>query len=126
MARILIIEDDEMVRYSLRITLENAGHDVFEASDGSEGVDACRAMLASKESIDLVITDILMPEKDGYDTIKDIKALRPDMKIVAISGGGGIDPNLFLKMSEIIGADKIIAKPFSAKDLLKNVNYCLT
>ena len=82
MSRILIIEDDEHVRGMLRKMLERIGYDVFDAPDGKEGLDFYR-----NTPVDLVITDILMPEKEGIQTIMELRREFPDVKIIAISGG---------------------------------------
>ncbi len=128
MARILLIEDEEMVRYSLRCALENDGHEVFEATDGEDGVTRFRELAAAPNPADIVITDILMPKKHGYDAISEIRDISPDTKIIAISGGGGgeFDPKAFINMSGFLGADKILAKPFSSEEFLAAVNDCLT
>ena len=99
MARILLIEDEEMVRFSLRRALEEEGHDVFEASDGKEGVSEFKRMIASSMPTDVVITDIIMPDKHGYATIAEIREISPDAKIIVVSGGGGVDPTVFLDIS---------------------------
>ncbi|MDA1090112.1 MAG: response regulator [Proteobacteria bacterium] len=127
MARILLIEDEEMVRYSLRCALEDDGHEVFEASDGDGGVSLFKEMANAPTPADIVITDILMPKKHGYDTISEIKGLSPTVKIIAISGGGGnnFNPKAFRDMSDFLGADHVLSKPFSAKDFLSAVNDCL-
>ena len=125
MARILLIEDDEMVRFALRLALEEEGHNVVEASDGKKGVSEFKSMTAGSMPTDVVITDILMPEKHGYETIAEIQGITPDAKIIAISGGGGVDPKAFLNISKTLGIEQILAKPFSVKDLFDAVNNCL-
>lgn len=127
MARILLIEDEEMVRYSLRCALEQDGHEVFEASDGEDGISRFKELAKDTNPADIVITDILMPKKHGYDTIAEIRDISPAMKIIAISGGGSgnFDPKAFRDMSNFLGADRILSKPFSAEDFLSAVNDCL-
>ena len=92
MARILIIDDEEKFRKMLRQMLERAGHEVVEAPDGKEGVKLYREKLT-----DLIITDIFMPEKEGIQTIKELKRDFPEAKIIAISGGGRNGLFYFLK-----------------------------
>ena len=125
MARILLIEDEEMVRFALRLALEVEGHDVFEASDGKEGVSEFKSMIAGSMPTDVVITDILMPKKHGYETIAEIQGISPDAKIIAISGGEGADPKVFLDISKALGVEQILAKPFTNEDLYDAVNKCL-
>ena len=125
MARILLIEDEELVRFSLRRVLEEAGHDVFEASDGEEGVSEFKSMITESMPTDVVITDILMPIKHGYETIAEIQGISPDAKIIAISGGEGVDPKVILDISKTLGVEQILAKPFALEDLFDAVNSCL-
>ena len=82
MARILVIDDEPLARYTIREVLESAGHSVVEAENGSKGLD-----IYEFQNVDLTITDILMPEKDGVQTIQEFKSLRADGKIIAIAGG---------------------------------------
>jgi CheY-like chemotaxis protein len=84
MARILLIDDDEPVRTTLRLTLEHFGHTVIEARDGTEGL-----ALFQHANADLVITDIVMPEKDGLEVLRELRRMHPSVKIIAISGPGG-------------------------------------
>ncbi len=125
MARILLIEDEEIVRFSLRYALEQGGHEVFEAADGEEGVTQFKMMNADPQPADVVVTDLLMPKKHGYDTIAEIRAISPKAKIIAISGGGEVDPKIFLDISGFLGADKMLPKPFSSEQLLSAVEGCL-
>ena len=127
MAKILLIEDEEMVRYSLRCALESEGHEVFEAIDGEDGVSQFKQLATALDPADIVITDILMPKKHGYDAISDIRDISPETKIIAISGGGGSDfnPKAFMDMSGLLGGDRILAKPFSSDEFLSAVNDCL-
>jgi CheY-like chemotaxis protein len=125
MARILLIEDEELVRVSLRRVLEVQGHEVFEAADGEEGITEFRTMVRKFKASDVVITDILMPEKDGYETITEIREIMPAAKIIAISGGGNVNPQVLLDISAVLGADRVLSKPFSTEEFLDAVNYCL-
>ncbi|MBI2978458.1 MAG: response regulator [Rhodospirillales bacterium] len=125
MARVLLIEDEELVRVSLRRVLEGQGHEVFEAADGEEGVAEFRSMAKVFKASDVVITDILMPVKDGHDTITEIKEITPNAKIIAISGGGNVNPKVFLDISSALGADRVLSKPFSTEEFLDAVNHCL-
>ena len=87
MSRILIIEDEESIRKMLKKLFEISGHSVLEAPDGETGCQIYR-----NEKPDIIITDIFMPEKEGLETIKEIKRDFPDIKIIAISGGGSKNP----------------------------------
>ena len=121
MARILIIDDEESNIFTLREILEFAGHDVVDASNGNEGI-----ALQKKSPFDLVITDIIMPEKEGIETIIDLKRDYPDLKVIAISGGGGNCNDDILKKAEDSGANRQLAKPFGEDALLEVVNGCLS
>lgn len=120
MARILIIDDDASVRLTLRSTLEAVGHVVTEAADGSEGIEQFIA-----ESSELVITDILMPNKEGLETIMNLRKIKRNLRIVAISGGGRIKAVDFLEAAKDLGADAVLKKPFHMADLLNVVDSCL-
>ncbi|MEO5957891.1 MAG: response regulator [Opitutaceae bacterium] len=85
MARILLIDDDDDVRTVLRLTLIHFGHTVIEARNGREGLE-----LFAEARPELVITDIVMPEKEGLEVIIELRAHRPPVKIIAISGGGRV------------------------------------
>ena len=117
MARILIIDDDNQFRVMLRIMLENAGHkDIVEAENGHIGMKLIR-----KDHFDLVITDIIMPDKDGIETIMETKKEFPAIKIIALSGGGKIGPDSYLVMAGHLGADKTLVKPFQQSELIDAV-----
>lgn len=118
MPNVLVIEDDEAVRYSLEMVLKSMGHDVGVAANGIEGVALCQ-----KQVFDLVITDLIMPEKDGVETILELKLQMPDLKIIAISGGGKyVD---IMETTYKLGADCALTKPFSVNDLSECVNRVL-
>ena len=106
--RILVVDDDFHIRESLRIKLEQAGHTVRLAPDGAEAVKFLK-----REVFDIVVTDILMPDKDGFELIGDIRRKWPKVRIVAISGGGRIGTEQLLVAASGLGADAVIAKPFS-------------
>lgn len=120
MARILLIDDEDLVRSTLRYALERAGHGVSEAGNGREGMSALEG-----GDIDLVITDILMPEMEGIETIRAAKKARPDLKVIAMSGAavGAVD---FLHLAARLGADEVLRKPFGARALIEAVERCLT
>jgi CheY-like chemotaxis protein len=113
MAKILIIDDEKPVREALEAVAAAAGHVTRSAADGRQGM----AEFISFQP-DLVITDMLMPEKEGIETIADLRKLRPTLPILAISGGGRVGNLSFLKMAERFGATRTLAKPFSASVLM--------
>ena len=94
--------------------LRRAGYEVVEASNGIEGLRLYR-----EKRPHLVITDIVMPKKEGLETILDLKREDPQLKIIAISGGGRVGPESYLDIAEGFGADRILAKPFDSKELLE-------
>jgi CheY-like chemotaxis protein len=124
MARILVVDDEEPARFTIRDMLESAGHEVDEATNGNEAISS-----QSANPFHLIITDIIMPEKGGMKTIIELKRDYPDLKIIAITGGGQTKDLDFvctiLKRAYGFGADKILAKPFSKEQLLERVNDCL-
>ncbi len=121
MARILIIDDEPNVRSMLRRMLHQAGHQVSEASNGAEGIDSYE-----RDPPDLIITDILMPEKEGIETIIALHRADPDLPIIAISGGGRSGDAGFLSSAEKLGARHTLSKPFRADQLLSAVSECLS
>lgn len=114
--KILVIEDDELVRQYLVELLERQGYDVVAACDGQEGVEACR-----DSGTHLVITDIIMPEKDGIEAILELRRDNPGIKVIAISGGGRGQPEDYLNSARLLGADLALAKPFTNQDLLSAI-----
>ncbi len=120
MSKILVIDDDVIVRETIVQILESDGYDVVSAEDGRRGVALFRS-----EQPDLVITDIIMPEKEGIQTIMEIRGTRPDAKVIAISGGGRIGNTDFLKIARLLGAADVISKPFDPDDFLSRVGRCL-
>ena len=116
MGRILVIEDEDQMRKLLRQVLEEAGHEVAEASDGLEGIRLYR-----ENPADLIITDMIMPKKEGMEIILDLKLEFPDVKIIAISGGGRVGPEPYLQVAEGFGAERVFTKPFHIKELLEAV-----
>ncbi len=121
MAKILVIDDDEQIRAMLRQLLEKQGYEVFIASDGVEGLKLFR-----KESIDLIITDIIMPEKEGIETIRELVNEFPDVKIIAMSGGGRIGPEAYLRMAKGFGASHTFTKPIDLKELSEAVKKLIS
>ena len=106
MQKILVIDDNVVVRNTIVQLLEGEGYQVVSAEDGRRGLNVFRA-----EKPDLVITDIIMPEKEGIETIRDIRDACPNAKIIAISGGGRIGNTDFLRIARQLGASDVISKP---------------
>jgi CheY-like chemotaxis protein len=120
MKHILLVEDDEGLRSLLRISLEKLGHAVTEARDGKEAV-----ALFNKGPVDLVVTDLMMPEKEGLETIRELRRGHPELKIIAMSGGGRTNARDVLKAAKLFGATTVFSKPFSAADLQNEVEKLL-
>lgn len=112
MARILVIDDDSEVRSMLAEMLRRAGHEVEQGSDGR-----IVAKVMREKAIDIVITDIIMPEKEGLETIKELRQEFPGVKIIAISGGGRIGSRSYLSMAKAFGAQRTLEKPFSHDEM---------
>lgn len=106
MQKILVIDDNVVVRNTIVQMLETEGYQVVSAEDGRRGLNMFRT-----ERPDLVITDIIMPEKEGIETIRDIREECANAKIIAISGGGRIGNADFLRIARQLGASDVIAKP---------------
>ena len=130
MANILVVDDEESVRVSLRMVLTAAGHKVTEACNG---LVADRKL--EENSYDLVVTDIIMPDKEGIELISDIAKLYPDVKVIAITGGGPrrnltgqkmMGTGVILSTASMLGADDTLDKPFSPDELIESVDACLS
>lgn len=121
MAKILVIDDDEQMRVMLEEMLKRANHEVVLACDGNEG------MALYKESpTDVIITDLVMPNKNGIDLILDMQIQFPDAKVIAISGGGGVAGRFdYLAVSKMLNAGPILKKPFTWKELQDAVDEVL-
>ena len=108
----LLIDDDDRVRKTVALMLQAFGHEVREADSGITGLRQFDA-----DRPDLVITDIIMPDMEGVETISEIKRLNPSMKIIAMSGGGRIKNTDFLKLAKSAGAAVTLNKPFDDEEL---------
>ena len=120
MAHILVIDDDPWIIKIFKQILETEGHTVDTAADGQEGIDIFRNTPA-----DLVLTDMVMPVKDGLKTIMELDKEFPNIKIIAISGGGVIEPDRYLTLAKSIGTKQTLTKPITKEDLIKAVNEVL-
>jgi len=120
MANILVTDDEELVRFTIREMLEAHGHVVSEAKDGNELIAHC-----NQHATDIVVTDIIMPEKEGIESIIELKQDRPEIKVLAISGGGRTKNMDFLDVAKQFGANGVLAKPFTEEELIEAINELL-
>jgi DNA-binding response OmpR family regulator len=121
MKSILVIDDDQDVRSCIRNILEQSGYSVLVAENGSVGIGIFR-----HNPVDLVIVDLFMPEKEGIETIIELRKGYADLKILAISGGiPGYGPDHFLHIAQKLGADSSLDKPFNMQQLLSKVRILL-
>jgi len=118
--RILVIDDDEQMRVLLRQVMEWSGFTVDDAENGRKGMQIQR-----RQPADLVVTDLIMPEQEGLETISLLKKEFPAVKIVAISGGGRIGPEAYLPAARELGADLVFSKPFDVKEFVAAVRGLL-
>ncbi|MFP4458725.1 MAG: response regulator [Candidatus Zixiibacteriota bacterium] len=120
MASILIVDDEIEIRRMLRQMLEREGYTIYDAGDGEKAIQVYK-----NNDIDLVITDIIMPVKEGIITIFELRNEYPDVKIIAISGGSRVRPSTYLETAEAFGAIKTLVKPLDRKVLLKTIEEVL-
>jgi DNA-binding NtrC family response regulator len=120
MARILIVDDDPWVIKIFQQILEAEGHEIITAGNGQEGLNQFRQSPTS-----LVITDMVMPVKDGLKMIMELERESPKVPVIAISGGGVIDAERYLTLAESIGTRMTLTKPVSKQDLIDAVNAAL-
>ncbi|MCC6157569.1 MAG: response regulator [Deltaproteobacteria bacterium] len=121
MAKIVVIDDEESIRTLLARILAHANHQVRTAANGKAGF-----RLLKDESADLVITDILMPEMDGLEVLMELRQLYPDLRFIAISGGGDHRVLTHLITAKRLGAVRTLSKPFEIDDLLHAVDETLS
>jgi len=121
MHRILVIDDDHQLRAMLKQFLERNGYEVLDAPNGAEGIRTF-----GKHGADLIITDLIMPEKEGIEIIMELSHSFPDVKIIAISGGGRVRPDGYLKMAKELGAARTFTKPLDREKLIEAVQDLLT
>jgi DNA-binding NtrC family response regulator len=117
---ILIIDDDPDIRRLLKGALEKDQHEILEAADGNEGMRRWRA-----GNPDLVITDLVMPEKDGLDTLFEMISLDPAVKVIAMTGGSWREAVDRLHDARLFGAVRTVAKPFTLSEMLRVVGEVL-
>jgi len=117
MARILVIDDDAQIRRMLCRMLQQKGYEVSNAADGAEGLRLFR-----QEPFDLVLTDLIMPEKEGIEMIIELKSEFPDVNIIAMSGGARMGPDAYLQLADSLGAQRTFSKPIDRAELLSAIH----
>ena len=120
MAHVLVMDDEEELRRVLVRALERAGHEVSGAENGADGLREIKA-----HAVDLVVTDLVMPEMDGLEFMRELGRLRPGTRVIAISGGGIWDKASLLAVAGMLGAVKTLSKPFELGEFLKLVDEVL-
>ncbi len=112
MALVMIVDDDQQILRLLAEIIEKEGHQIVSAEDGEQAFQQFQ-----KHPIDLVITDLLMPNKEGLELIQELRSIRPELKIIAYSGGGQMKPDNYLDFAKGMGADRVFSKPIPIKEL---------
>ena len=121
MKRILLVDDVPAVRLSIRAALEAIGYQVLEAADGKEALD-----LLGSQAVDLIVTDLWMPNLDGVELLKRLRATNANIRVIAISGGGMRKPiDVSAALAQTWGADAVLYKPFDNDDLVNEFNRLL-
>ncbi len=120
MAQILVIDDEPLSRGFMATCLRRAGHTVIDAGDGAEGLSKLRTT-----PIDVVVTDIFMPGRDGIEVVRELRSRRPRLPVVAVSGGSRLLGEDFLPTARALGAAATLGKPFSGADLVGIVGSLL-
>jgi DNA-binding NtrC family response regulator len=122
MPKILLADDEEVLRSLLTIMLETDGHEVKAVVNGME---VLKAVVKEDVPFDLLITDLIMPEREGIETIMELRKKHPSLKIIAMSGGGRSGADGYLKLALKLGAAAILEKPFDRQELLDTVRKVL-
>jgi len=120
MTSILLVDDDEQLRTMLSVVLRRAGYEVQVAIDGIEAGNSYRS-----HPSDLIITDLIMPEKEGLEIIRELHKDYPQAKIIAMSGGGRTGTMNYLKLAQAFGAQEVLEKPFSHQEILEAIRRVL-
>lgn len=120
MPKILVVDDNETFRTALCMTLEKWGYDVQQAADGREALTQQHATPS-----EILLTDLIMPDKEGLETIQDFRRQHPNVVIIAMSAGGRMDAKDMLKMARQFGASQTLSKPFSQTELEDAINLAL-
>lgn len=117
MKKILVIDDEQLIRTFLKTTLEHAGYEVKEAANGDEGLHLYYTFAPQ-----LIITDIVMPDKDGIELIIEIRKTDTSVKFIAISGGGYVTADKYLTLAKALDIDTCLQKPIAIDDIVTAVN----
>lgn len=120
MPRILVVDDDDQFRRMVQRTLERAGYEVDAAANGEEALTRFE-----RRPADLVLTDLVMPEKEGLETIVALRRIWASPRIIAMSGGGRGSPEEYLGAARVLGVSATLEKPFATRDLLAAVRRVL-
>ena len=120
MSSILLVDDDDELLAMLSKVLTHAGYQVQEASDGEQAIK-----FYGSHPTDLVITDLVMPEKEGIQLIVELRRLNSKVKIIAISGAGESLLEEYLNLAKVLGAQRVLAKPFSEQEILETISEVL-
>lgn len=118
MAKVLVIDDEKKFRATLKEVLESVGHEVNLAEDGNQGIK----MFAEKP-IDLIIIDLIIPDKERLELISEIKKIDPDSKIIAMYGGGSSGTTTYSQCAKRLGAQLALQKPFSTNELHEKIEF---
>jgi CheY-like chemotaxis protein len=116
MAKVLIVDDDYEMCSLMRSWLIKAGHDITEAHDGEEAIEAQK-----RDPAEIVVLDLIMPVKEGIETMSILRRDYPNLGIIAVTGGGLVSPEEHLKWAEKFGANRFMRKPFESSELLQHV-----
>lgn len=117
---ILVVDDESGIRDLIGRLLTRAGHRVTIAGDGEEATKAI-----AKQTFDIVLTDVIMPEKDGVEVIAEVRRKHPDVRIIAMSGGGHVSLEQYLKIAKGMGAHAVLQKPFDQAELLAAIETAM-
>lgn len=120
MAKILVVDDDPECAALLEAVCQEMGHDVVSAQDGESALRKVRS-----EAFDVVVTDVLMPEKDGLELLREIRQELPGVKVIAISGGGLLYAEDCLRMAKTFGASQVMLKPLDVRKLQEAIKSLL-
>lgn len=115
--KILVADDDKMIRQLLQTTLEKEGHEITLAVDGLEALK-----IAKDKIFDFLITDIIMPGVEGIEVISEIREIQPKIKVIAISSSGAVGFTSYLTLASTVGASATLKKPFTPSELITILN----
>ncbi|MDX1396964.1 MAG: response regulator [Oceanospirillum sp.] len=122
MKHILLVDDDELVRFALSMALEMAG---FKVTQAEHGADPVITEVIRQTPPDLVISDLIMPEKEGIELLMELKSQHPSLPVICISGGGRLTSTDYLSGAKLLGASAIFKKPLDEDQLIEKINELL-